>query len=42
MKVAFLGLGVMGFPMARHLAEGGHEVAVFNRTRARAERVPPR
>ncbi len=37
MKVAFLGLGVMGFPMARHLAAGGHEVAVFNRTRARAE-----
>ena len=38
MKVAFLGLGVMGFPMARHLAAGGHEVAVYNRTRARAER----
>ncbi|MBM4245511.1 MAG: NAD(P)-dependent oxidoreductase [Deltaproteobacteria bacterium] len=38
MKVAFLGLGVMGFPMARHLAAGGHEVAVFNRTRVRAER----
>jgi 3-hydroxyisobutyrate dehydrogenase len=38
MKVAFLGLGVMGYPMARHLAAGGHEVAVFNRTRARAER----
>ena len=38
MKVAFLGLGAMGFPMARHLAAGGHEVAVFNRTRARAER----
>ena len=37
MKVAFLGLGVMGFPMARHLAAGGHEVAVYNRTRARAE-----
>ena len=37
MKVAFLGLGVMGFPMARHLAAGGYEVAVFNRTRARAE-----
>lgn len=38
MKVAFLGLGVMGFPMARHLATAGHQVAVFNRTRARAER----
>lgn len=38
MKVAFLGLGVMGFPMARHLAAAGHEVAVHNRTDARAER----
>src|SRR5579872_217259 len=38
MKVAFIGLGVMGYPMARHLARAGHEVAVFNRTRARAER----
>ena len=31
MKVAFIGLGVMGFPMAGHLAAAGHEVAVFNR-----------
>jgi 3-hydroxyisobutyrate dehydrogenase-like beta-hydroxyacid dehydrogenase len=38
MKVAFLGLGVMGFPMAGHLAAAGHDVAVFNRTRAKAER----
>jgi len=38
MKIAFLGLGVMGFPMAGHLAAAGHEVAVFNRTRAKAER----
>jgi 3-hydroxyisobutyrate dehydrogenase-like beta-hydroxyacid dehydrogenase len=38
MKVAFLGLGVMGSPMAGHLAAAGHEVAVFNRTRAKAER----
>ncbi|MEW6269791.1 MAG: NAD(P)-dependent oxidoreductase [Thermodesulfobacteriota bacterium] len=38
MKLAFLGLGVMGYPMARHLAAAGHELAVFNRTRARAER----
>jgi 3-hydroxyisobutyrate dehydrogenase-like beta-hydroxyacid dehydrogenase len=38
-KVAFIGLGVMGYPMARHLAErGGHEVTVFNRTTARAEK----
>jgi 3-hydroxyisobutyrate dehydrogenase-like beta-hydroxyacid dehydrogenase len=36
-KVAFLGLGVMGFPMAGHLAAKGHEVTVFNRTAARAE-----
>jgi len=38
MKVAFIGLGVMGFPMAGHLAAAGHDVVVFNRTRARAER----
>jgi 3-hydroxyisobutyrate dehydrogenase len=38
MKVAFIGLGVMGFPMAGHLAKAGHEVAVFNRTAAKAER----
>ena len=38
-KVAFLGLGVMGFPMARHLkAKGGHEVTVYNRTRAKADK----
>jgi 3-hydroxyisobutyrate dehydrogenase len=36
-KVAFLGLGVMGFPMAGHLAAAGHEVTVYNRTTARAE-----
>jgi 3-hydroxyisobutyrate dehydrogenase len=38
MKVAFIGLGVMGFPMAGHLAGAGHEVTVFNRTRAKADR----
>ncbi len=32
MKVAFVGLGVMGFPMARHLAQKGHGVTVYNRT----------
>ena len=37
-KVAFLGLGVMGYPMARHLQAAGHEVTVFNRTAAKAER----
>ncbi|MBK0400205.1 NAD(P)-dependent oxidoreductase [Limibaculum sp. M0105] len=36
-KVSFLGLGVMGFPMAGHLAAKGHEVAVFNRTAAKAK-----
>ncbi|RYE77416.1 MAG: NAD(P)-dependent oxidoreductase [Hyphomicrobiales bacterium] len=37
-KVAFLGLGVMGYPMARHLAAKGHEVTVYNRTFAKAEK----
>jgi len=36
-KVAFLGLGVMGLPMAGHLARAGHEVTVYNRTPAKAE-----
>ena len=36
-KVAFLGLGVMGFPMAGHLATKGHDVTVYNRTFAKAE-----
>jgi 3-hydroxyisobutyrate dehydrogenase len=35
--VAFLGLGVMGFPMAGHLAAAGHSVTVFNRTPAKAQ-----
>ncbi|HMN22738.1 MAG TPA: NAD(P)-dependent oxidoreductase [Ottowia sp.] len=35
--VAFLGLGVMGYPMAGHLALAGHRVTVYNRTAARAE-----
>ncbi len=35
-KVAFLGLGVMGFPMAGHLSLAGHDVAVFNRSAAKA------
>jgi len=35
-KVAFLGLGVMGAPMAGHLAKAGHEVRVYNRTAAKA------
>ena len=36
-KIAFLGLGVMGYPMAGHIAAAGHEVTVYNRTTARAE-----
>ncbi|MDB5462336.1 MAG: 3-hydroxyisobutyrate dehydrogenase, partial [Phenylobacterium sp.] len=38
MKVAFAGLGVMGFPMAGHLAKAGHEMAVYNRTPEKAAR----
>jgi 3-hydroxyisobutyrate dehydrogenase len=38
MKVAFAGLGVMGFPMAGHLAKAGHEMAVFNRSPEKAAR----
>jgi len=37
-NVAFIGLGVMGYPMAGHLAHAGHNVTVYNRTRAKAER----
>ena len=36
-KVAFLGLGVMGYPMAGHLVKHGHEVTVYNRTQAKAQ-----
>ena len=38
MKVAFLGLGVMGYPMAGHLVKAGHEVCVYNRTTEKAEK----
>lgn len=38
MKTAFIGLGVMGFPMAGHLKAAGHEVTVFNRTPEKAAR----
>jgi 3-hydroxyisobutyrate dehydrogenase len=37
MKIAFIGTGVMGAPMAGHLARAGHQVIVYNRTRAKAE-----
>ncbi|MBM3539971.1 MAG: NAD(P)-dependent oxidoreductase, partial [Alphaproteobacteria bacterium] len=36
-KVAFLGLGVMGFPMAGHLVKAGHEVTVYNRSAKKAD-----
>ncbi|MFN3518071.1 NAD(P)-dependent oxidoreductase [Sphingomonas sp. ABOLG] len=37
MRIAFIGTGVMGAPMAGHLARAGHQVTVYNRTRAKAE-----
>jgi 3-hydroxyisobutyrate dehydrogenase len=37
-KASFLGLGVMGYPMARHLKSKGHDVTVYNRTFAKAEK----
>ena len=41
MKIAFLGIGFMGFPMSRRLCEAGHTVQVWNRSRDKAERVAP-
>ena len=38
MRVAFIGLGVMGYPMAGYLVKAGHDTIVYNRTRAKAER----
>jgi 3-hydroxyisobutyrate dehydrogenase len=37
-KIGFIGLGIMGAPMARHLKAKGHEMTVYNRTRAKAEK----
>lgn len=37
MRIAWIGLGVMGFPMAGHLARAGHEVTVFNRTQKKSD-----
>jgi len=37
-KVSFIGLGVMGYPMAGHISKGGHNVTVFNRTTSKAEK----
>lgn len=36
-RIGFVGLGVMGFPMARHLSQAGHEVTVYNRTLVKAD-----
>ncbi len=41
MQVAVLGIGMMGFPMARRLCEAGHAVHAWNRTRDKAERLAP-
>ena len=37
MKISFIGLGVMGYPMAGHLKRAGHDLTVYNRTTAKAE-----
>ena len=37
MRVAFVGLGVMGYPMAGYLVKAGHEVTVFNRNTEKAD-----
>lgn len=37
-RVAFIGLGVMGYPMAGHIAKAGHDVCVYNRTTEKAEK----
>ncbi len=41
MKIAFLGIGFMGFPMSRRLCEAGHTVHLWNRSRDKADRVAP-
>jgi 3-hydroxyisobutyrate dehydrogenase len=37
-KVSFIGLGVMGYPMAGFISKGGHDVTVYNRTKAKADK----
>ena len=37
-NVAFIGLGVMGYPMAGYISKGGHNVTVYNRTEAKADK----
>ena len=41
LSIAVLGIGMMGFPMARRLCEAGHRVTAWNRSRAKAERLLP-
>jgi len=41
MKIAFLGIGLMGYPMAKRLCEAGHDVQVWNRTLAKAQLLAP-
>ncbi len=36
-KVSFIGLGVMGFPMAGYISKAGHDVTVYNRTKTKAD-----
>ncbi|WP_144037934.1 NAD(P)-binding domain-containing protein, partial [Sphingopyxis sp. KK2] len=37
LRISFLGIGVMGGPMAGHLAKAGHDLTVYNRTRAKSD-----
>ncbi|MEN9391991.1 MAG: hypothetical protein RLZZ104_334, partial [Pseudomonadota bacterium] len=37
-RIAFIGLGVMGGPIARHLGKAGHEMTVYNRSSAKADK----
>ena len=37
-KISFIGLGIMGFPMAGYISKAGHNVTVFNRTKSKAEK----
>jgi 3-hydroxyisobutyrate dehydrogenase-like beta-hydroxyacid dehydrogenase len=39
MRIAFIGLGSMGLPMATNLLQAGHDLIVYNRTRSRAEAI---
>ncbi|MBW8469552.1 MAG: NAD(P)-dependent oxidoreductase [Thiobacillus sp.] len=41
LSIAVLGIGLMGYPMARRLCEAGHQVTAWNRSRAKAERLQP-